>query len=161
MKPRSRLEWTLEGIALGGVLSPFAITALFWSELPERIAVHFDFEGQPNGWGPRALMFTIPVINSMSYLLLTAIGSRAHSMQGMNLPAKVNRDHPEVRRLGRELISWVKALMTLLMSYLTWGKAQVALGRSAAMGSALPLATVAVILLLAIFYTSRMKRLGQ
>lgn len=40
-----------------------------WSHLPQRVAVHFDFEMQPNGWSSRNVLATV--------ILVAAIGEAA------------------------------------------------------------------------------------
>lgn len=44
------------------MLIPILIGVLLWDRLPEQVATHFDFEGNPNGWTSRGFtVFGIPL----------------------------------------------------------------------------------------------------
>ena len=43
-------------------LLPIVIGVLLWEQLPEQVATHFDFEGNPNGWTSKGVtVFGIPL----------------------------------------------------------------------------------------------------
>lgn len=45
------------------VLGAFAVTALLYERLPDPLPVHFDLNGHPNGWMPRAVgAWVVPAI---------------------------------------------------------------------------------------------------
>jgi len=46
--------------------------AVLWHKLPERIPIHWGWNGQVDGWSPRwfGLLF-LPVVNIVAYLLMT------------------------------------------------------------------------------------------
>lgn len=45
----------MDGVALGVIGLTAALTALVYDRLPERLATHWDLEGNANGWMPRAV----------------------------------------------------------------------------------------------------------
>ena len=52
-------------------LLPFAAGALVYSQLPETVATHFGFDGEPNGWSRRAVAaFGLPAIMLVMNLVL-------------------------------------------------------------------------------------------
>ena len=66
--------WQRYGWELVLVLAPFAVTALFWSELPERIPVHWGVDGQPDRYSDRGgELWVLPIINVLTWLLLVAV----------------------------------------------------------------------------------------
>ena len=63
---RQSLIWTgWFALALNGWITYRAV----WgpNPLPERIATHFDAAGNPNGWGPPAMLLLLPVIGAVVF----------------------------------------------------------------------------------------------
>lgn len=52
-------------------LIPFALSLFFYARLPQRVAIHFDFNGMPDGFAPRAVAaFVFPVALFMGHLYM-------------------------------------------------------------------------------------------
>ncbi len=65
-----RREW-LQFVLL---VLPFAVAALWWNKLPDRVVSHWDIHNQPNGWMPKApgLLLT-PVLSIFLCVLIAFI----------------------------------------------------------------------------------------
>jgi len=59
------------------MLVPAIYLAVVWNELPERVAMHFDLQGHPDGYGNKTELITLVsvfiVMNAVIYLILTNI----------------------------------------------------------------------------------------
>ena len=65
IKETIKKEW----VVLLLVLLPFAASAILWSQLPERVPIHFNARGEANGWGPKWVnAFLLPLIGVGTYL---------------------------------------------------------------------------------------------
>lgn len=42
------------------VALPFVYLAAIYGDLPERVPIHFDWRGQPDGYGPKAVLWLLP-----------------------------------------------------------------------------------------------------
>jgi uncharacterized membrane protein len=51
------------------VLIPFAYIGYIWPALPDRIPIHFDIHGMANDWGGREMIFLLPAIHAVVYVL--------------------------------------------------------------------------------------------
>ena len=49
---------------------PFIYIGYVWTELPDRIAIHFNLHGIANGWSGKWGIFIIPCVNIAIYLLI-------------------------------------------------------------------------------------------
>jgi uncharacterized membrane protein len=57
--------------------------------LPERIPVHFDLSGTPDGWGSRAMFLVLPAIGAATIILLHFVTRLAlRNPRYVNLPDK-------------------------------------------------------------------------
>lgn len=51
---------------------PFLYLATIYGGLPERVPIHFDWRGEPDGWGPKYILWLLPTIGVTLMLLITA-----------------------------------------------------------------------------------------
>ena len=104
---RTRLEWNLEILTLIAVAAGFIIVFVSWSTLPERIPVHFGFDGLPNGWheGKGWILF-LPVVDLAFYLMFLIVGRKPHLF---NFAWEVNeKNAPRQYRLAVAFITVLK-----------------------------------------------------
>jgi uncharacterized membrane protein len=152
---RTTLDWTLEVISLAILVSIFVNLAAHWAELPDRVPRHYGALGDPNAWGGKSGLWALPVVAVGLYLLLTA-ASRYQRL--INLPVRVDRDLPAVRKLLLTMAIWMKATIMLMFAYISWAGINTALGRTQGLGRMfLPLflaATFAPV----IFFTRKLQR---
>nr|WP_294787048.1 SdpI family protein [uncultured Flavobacterium sp.] len=67
------LEFKKELPIIGIVLIPFIYLATIWKTLPERIPVHWNYEGQIDDWGNKfSLMFLVFMLPVLMYVVMTA-----------------------------------------------------------------------------------------
>lgn len=91
------------------MLIPILIGVLLWDRLPEQVATHFDFEGNPNGWTSREFtVFGIPL-----FLLVCQWIAAAFTLSDpkhKNLSEKVFR-----------MILWIVPMASLLLAIVCYG----------------------------------------
>lgn len=86
-------------------------------KLPQEIAVHFNFEGQPDRYGSKSEMFVLIVAFIGIYLLLTFV-SRAPSM--WNSGVEVTEENKEkVYSICKDLIYMIRLHLVITFSYIT------------------------------------------
>ncbi|HET6383873.1 MAG TPA: DUF1648 domain-containing protein [Armatimonadota bacterium] len=100
--------------------------------LPPKIPIHFGFTGAPNRWGPRAMIWTLPVVTLVVFILYLAV-PLAHASAGI-----------------RSMMALLRVEVTGLMYYCTRGQIRIALGRDQRLGPLVWLWTVAI--LATVFY---------
>ena len=97
------LTWAITGYAIMGA-----------HPLPARIPTHFNAAGQPDAWGVPAMLWAVPVIATVIYLLM---GLVARYPSSFNFPGRI---HPGARRrlemVALSLLSWLKAEVVCLFA---------------------------------------------
>jgi uncharacterized membrane protein len=118
-----------------------------YAALPPRIPIHFNFWGIPDGWGPRWMIFLLPVLALLLLFLWSAIGTGADSIVS---PTGGRPGHKPLQPEQREPFYLILLVIVVGFSYLNQKMVEIAGGRAAALSrSFLPiflLATGAVIL---------------
>ena len=111
----------LEAISLGAVALLLWITwrALYGpARLPDRIPTHFDFAGQPNGWGSPAMLWLFPAVAVGIYLLMTVMVRFPNTF---NYPVQVTAENRlRLEALSIRLVAWMKAEILCLFAWIQW-----------------------------------------
>jgi uncharacterized membrane protein len=63
---KNKLNW-LESVLL---LAPIVALVTLWKELPERVPMHWNLQGQINGWGSKASLLAMPLVSLATIALL-------------------------------------------------------------------------------------------
>jgi uncharacterized membrane protein len=130
---RTGVDWLLEIAAIMGLVGAFAILGSAWSQLPERIPLHFDITGKPDGWGNKGWLWILPMIGAVIYVGFTALVRVPHRF---NYPWKITPENAQRQyRIARSLLTWLKAQITLLLAAIAWTTIRVALGKAEGIGA--------------------------
>lgn len=127
-------------VALSGILT---VVAAAWSQLPARVPVHFDLWGRPDRWGGKEFFVIFGGLAVFVYASLFVVQGKP---QWVNIPFRVDRNDPEVRKLLVEMISVLKASILLVLLGIVVGAVEVAMGNADGLG----LWMLPVVLMLAI-----------
>ena len=153
MAPRSGFDWLLEAVAAIAICGMAVLIAVYWSDLPPKIPVHFNASGDPNRWGSKSTLWMLFAVNTGVMLLLTA----AARYQGLiNIPFQVDRNSMEVRQLLRRMITSIKATAAPMLTWIAWVIIRTATGEMNGMGSWFVPIFLAGTLLPAVFFTVRL-----
>lgn len=92
-------------------LLPILIGVLLWERLPEQVATHFDFEGNPNGWTSRGFtVFGIPIFLLASQWF--AVAATLSDPKHKNLSEKLYK-----------MVLWIVPVVALILSFVCYGYA--------------------------------------
>jgi type IV secretory pathway VirB6-like protein len=153
---RSGVDWLLEGIAAAALVAAAWELAMRWNALPARIPTHFGIGGHANGWGGRNSLLTLLGATVAMFALLTA----AEKYQRLvNIPIKVDREAPGVKRLIRSLAIAIKAVLSAGFFWITHVTIGIAMGERTAMGPVFLPLFLAAVLVPVFYYTARLKKL--
>lgn len=115
-----------------------------YDQLPARVATHFNFWGEPDGFGNRSSILILPIIG-----LITTIGMTLINIFLIILPddpkKTMNLDPKVLEALGSDKLEQMRCftarsllittiLVTMMMAYGSWGSVQVALGLRSGLG---------------------------
>jgi uncharacterized membrane protein len=152
---RSGFDWALEVVSLASLAAIIAVVATHWNELPNIVPKHFGASGKPKGWGGKNNLWILPGTSVGLYLLLTLA---ARYQQLINLPISVDRSRPEVRQILFRFTNALKAVILIILFYLSRASINTALGKANGLGRrSLPIILVAIAVPLA-YYLVKLRR---
>jgi uncharacterized membrane protein len=153
---RSGVDWLLEAIGAASVAAAAAEIALRWNALPAKIPTHFGIDGQPNGWGGRNSLL---VLLASTIVMFTLLSLAEKYQRLVNIPVKVDREAPEVKRLIRSLAIVIKAVLAAGFFWITHVTIGIATGNRIAMGRVFLPVFLAAVFVPVVYYSVRLKKL--
>ena len=116
--PQSQLALVLNIITVVGVLVCLIIAIRGWFVLPDVIPVHFNFSGQPNGWGSKAIIWLFPALAIIMSIGLTFLSRYPHSF---NYPVQITPENAARQyQIACSLLNFLKAELAWILAYTVW-----------------------------------------
>lgn len=110
------------------LLTTLAVAILYFEKLPDRIPHHFSFAGEPNAFGGRKMIWSLPVFSVILYMVLTVISFFVNTVAAGERISKVTLG----RILG--LLVQLKVLFSFIFLYLVIATVRISLGNAAGLG---------------------------
>lgn len=85
--PLSNFEKQLNWLAIGSVLVHISLIALNYSQLPDRVPIHFDITGTPDNYGNKATVWILVGLAIAMYFFMRFIANL--SADKYNYPVKI------------------------------------------------------------------------
>jgi uncharacterized membrane protein len=149
--PQTLPEWLLELGAAAALLAQFVIVLAAWPEMPDQVPQHFDATGQADAMGSKATLLLLPGVNFVVFAMMTVISRFPHIS---SVPVEITPSNARrVYRLVRFQTIWLKAVVALVLAYMSWRTIEQARGSVQGLGVGfLPLTILGVGSAIAWFY---------
>lgn len=148
---------TLEGLALLGVAGSFVPLCFYGRLAGVRLPIHYNLQGQADGWGGREFLWSLPLL-AVGFYVALSVAERLPRL--FHYPVKVtpaNADALWVLAVG--LLRHLKCLVTLLFAYIGLSSLFLALGRTAGPNEAVMMAFTAGLFLVFGYFLLKMTAL--
>jgi len=98
---RSQKMLALLGLIL--LAGMFGQLMLRWNDLPNRVPTHFNAQGEIDHWGPKATLFTLPIIGATIWLTVGLV--LCSPPEKWNMPCRIREERkPAVYRFTRTML---------------------------------------------------------
>lgn len=92
----------------------WAITLYYFSNLPNAIPTHYNFTGQPDGFGNKLTIFILPILSTVLFVGMTILNKFPHIF---NYPLKITYQNAERQyTIATRLIRYLKFIVALAFS---------------------------------------------
>jgi len=86
------IDKVIEVIGIIGLILLIGLPIIYFSELPETIPRHFGFNGQPDGFSGRGIIWTLPIIGVIMYVGMFWLNKYPHTF---NYPQQISNKNDE------------------------------------------------------------------
>jgi hypothetical protein len=152
---RTLYDKILEIVSLIALLCSF-YPVLLYSKLSNEvlIPVHYDLNGEVDGWGGRNSLWIMPLIVLGVYIGLSIVEKYP---KAINYPCKVTEQNATyIHRMGVQLMRHIKLFSTLLSAYMNNFAYAVAMGKCSGSSNFIIVLLIAGLCLSAVIYFGRM-----
>ncbi|MEO1436605.1 MAG: DUF1648 domain-containing protein, partial [Bacteroidota bacterium] len=112
------IDWFLDLLAVLSMIAMVVLLIKFYPILPDTIPHHYGLDGQPDRFGHKGIIFTLPIIGFFLFVGMTWLASVPHVY---NYPGKITPDNAEGQyRLGARFIRFLNAAIVATFAYLTY-----------------------------------------
>jgi hypothetical protein len=153
---RNAVERVSDLLAQASLLGSAAYLAVAWSDLPGRVPIHFGLDGRPDDWGEPWWTLFLPLMGLLFYVSMGWV-SRRPALFNVPFPSRGDSEDGQ-RRVARELILALRAVLLVIIGLGSWDQVQVAHDLDAGLGSAFMPVALGSIAALIVVYTVRMAR---
>lgn len=112
---RRNLE--IVGLAALAAMLFIALRAFFGpSQLPQQIPTHFALDGQPDAYGSRWSLLSLPAVAVALYSLMSVVARRPSAF---NYPVRVTpANRPRLQSLALDMIAWLKVELVCIFAWM-------------------------------------------
>lgn len=114
----SLFDKIIEGIGFGLLIMLWLCVYVQYAGLPESIPIHFNFSGAADSFGHRSDIYSLPMLATALYILLTVVNNFPHYFNYLTpiTPENAHRQYIIATRLLRYLKVLVLVIFATLIS---------------------------------------------
>ncbi|TAI49628.1 DUF1648 domain-containing protein [Flagellimonas allohymeniacidonis] len=99
----------------GIIVLNFLVVLWFYFDLPDKIPLHFNIEGEVNGYGNKLELWILPALNLIVYYIIAVFTFKIKPYK-MNFPTKVTeKSAPILYRMALTTMAWTGVITALLL----------------------------------------------
>jgi uncharacterized membrane protein len=146
----SYLDKILKSFGFLGIIFMFAHLFIVWLDLPETVPTHFNFWGEPDGFGAKGNMLILPFVALGTYIMLTLISRFPNAF---NYPENITAAQKQYLYVNsRRMLNWLNLQIVYFFLYGTWKTTQIALEKQTGLATySLPIFLVAMTITMAYY----------
>lgn len=117
--PNPMEEGIHRSLPLAAMILAFAMVALYYGDLPDRIPIHWNGRGEIDGYGDKIMVWILPAINLGLFWFMGLISKSGY--QWFNYPVKVTEGNAaEQHRIALATVAVTRTICCLLFAYITY-----------------------------------------
>jgi uncharacterized membrane protein len=147
---RKKVDWIMEVAAFIFLIILFALPIYFHNKIPEIIPTHYNISGVPDDYGSAGTLWLLPITGLVIYIVITVLESYPYIY---NYPVKITPQNAYRQyTMATRLMRFLKTVVLIMFSFLTYQTIEVALGNKYGMGKILlPVFLIAVFGILIVY----------
>lgn len=107
-----KLDYFFEIIAALLLMGTWYYVINVYNDLPDTVAIHFNFKGEPDSFGSKSSTWAIPIVSTLLWMLLSIVNQFPHSF---NFPYQLTEENVErqyrmAQRFMRIMKIWISAI---------------------------------------------------
>lgn len=127
------IDKAMEMIGIIGLLILIVLPIYFFDKLPDTIPIHYGAKGKPDGYGGKAMIWTLPLIGIVMYFGMRWLNKFPHTF---NYPQKITEDNAiRLYTFATKMMRTLNVIITCVFALITYSTVQTALGNQFGLGT--------------------------
>lgn len=132
LKP-TKADFVFEIFSIVALITLWYPIVIHYNSLPDTIPIHFDVYGVPDDYGDKSSLLLLPIIGTLSYVMLTVLNKFPHLF---NFPSEITETNAHrMYGLATTMLRLIKLLTLLTLVFLIHLSIQTSLGQAKGLGS--------------------------
>jgi uncharacterized membrane protein len=103
-------------IAIAGLVALFVVAIYGWFVSPDTIPVHFGFDGRPNAFGSKRILWMLPGLALFLYGFLTYLNREPHKFNYL-VPINENNARRQYM-IAMSMLNWLKVELMWMFAFM-------------------------------------------
>ena len=127
------IDWIVQSIGIIGIILLIGLPIFHYSSLPDIIPRHYGFNGKPDGFSGKGIIWTLPAIGLVMYAGMAILTKFPHIF---NYLIEITSENAERQyKIATKLLRFLNTIIVCVFCYITYATIQTALGKQSGLGS--------------------------
>lgn len=150
------IDWIFEILGLFSILFLIFLPLFYFSSLPETIPTHFGWEGNPNDYGEKMMIWILPIIGVILYVSMIFLNQFIKTYYDPRAASIKEAEYQAMQ--SSKLIRILNSLISAAFAYITWISIQVALQQSEGLGGLFIPAFISLVFAVVIYFLFKLTK---
>ncbi|RHW38421.1 DUF1648 domain-containing protein [Lysinibacillus yapensis] len=141
--PKTKFEKIMDILGLAIFTGAILYLIVHWTDIPDRIPAHFNWDGEVDRWGSKVELIILPCIGLFLFIFLSLLEKAPHMH---NYPHRLNEANVKQFYLNsRKMLNAIKNICLAMFAFILIKMVRVSLGKIDSLGIwILPIVIIAV-----------------
>ena len=127
-----------------------------YGALPNRIPIHYDFNGKPNNWGSKAMLWIMPILSIVLYFVFSTVSRYPHTF---NYGYEITEENAANQYSNAvKLMILMKTEVMVFLSIISMKTIELAQGKNVEVGLIPAVIFVVVLLSTIVYFIMKMRK---
>ena len=127
------IDRIIESLGVIGIILLVGLPIFHYSSLPDIIPRHYGFNGEPDGFSGKGIIWTLPAIGLLMYLGMAILNKFPHIFNYLIEITSENAERQYI--IATKLVRFLNTIIACVFCYITYATIQTALGQQSGLGS--------------------------
>lgn len=146
----SAMDLSLEILGWTAIIGIWVLTLMHYSKLPDTIPIHYNASGEPDGFGGKGHILSLPIVSTILFLGITILNKFPHIF---NYPTEITPENALKQYTNAtRLLRYLKLIIAIIHGSIVYQTIRTTIGKTDGIGGwFLPLALGLIFLPLTFF----------
>jgi len=124
----SAMDLSLEILGWRAIIGVWVLTLMHYSKLPDTIPIHYNASGEPDGFGGKGHIISLPIVSTILFLGLSLLNKYPHIF---NYPTEITTENALKQYTNAtRLLRYLKLIIAIVFGSIVYQTIRTAIGKT-------------------------------